>query len=112
MPIKAWKAVQLLALLTLSALLEAGGDAGMRAGLQGKRAGFVVGGLLLLTYGIVVNLPKWDFGRLMGVYIAVFFVVSQVVAVAAFQERLRLPTLLGGGLIVAGGLVLTFWQGK
>ena len=112
MYIKALKALHLLALLTLSALLEVGGDAGMRAGLQGRRAGFALGGLLLISYGLVVNLPKWDFGRLMGVYIAIFFLVSQAVAVIAFHERLRLPSLIGGSLIVAGGIVLTFWQAR
>ncbi|HZP83182.1 MAG TPA: hypothetical protein VFB21_16185 [Chthonomonadaceae bacterium] len=103
--------VRFVPLLVLAALLEVGGDAGMRAGLQGKRSGFLVGAWLLLSYGVMVNLPKWDFGRLLGVYIAVFFVVSQVIAVLAFQERLRAPTLVGGALIVAGGLVLTFWTG-
>ncbi len=110
MSVKALKALHLLSLLTLSALLEIGGDAGMRAGLQGRRAGFALGGILLITYGLMVNLPKWDFGRLMGVYIAIFFLISQAVAVLAFHERLRLPALVGGSLIVAGGLVLTLWR--
>ena len=103
------QALQVLPLLALSALLEAGGDAGMRAGMQGRRFGFALGALMLVAYGFVVNLPKWNFGRLMGVYISLFFIVSQVIAIVVFHERLRLPTLIGGALIVAGGLVLTFW---
>ena len=63
---------RLAVLLVLSALLEVGGDAGMRTGLQGKQTGFVVGGLLLIAYGLVVNLSKLDFSKLMGIYIAVF----------------------------------------
>lgn len=107
---KVWgETLGFIALLTLSALLEAGGDAGMRAGLHGKRLGFVFGALLLVSYGLVVNLPKWEFGRLLGVYIAVFFVISQILAIVAFHEKLKLPTLVGGALIVAGGMVLTFW---
>lgn len=99
-------------MLVLAALLEAGGDAGMRAGLRGKPAGFLIGALLLFTYGVVVNVPKWDFGRLLGVYIAIFFVVSQVIAVVVFKERPSAQVLLGGSLIVAGGAILTFWQPK
>ena len=100
-----------LFLLVISAALEVGGDAGMRAGLHGRRSGFVIGILLLALYGIFVNLPKWDFGRLMGIYIAIFFLVSQAIAVFSFHENLKAPTLVGGALIIAGGLVLTFWKG-
>jgi small multidrug resistance family-3 protein len=101
-----------LLLLGLSALFEVGGDAGMRVGLQGKRFGFLLGTLSFFLYGLLVNLPRWEFGKLMGVYIAVFFVVSQGIAVLGFREKLTLPTLVGGALIVAGGLVLTVWNGS
>lgn len=96
--------------LILSALLEAGGDAGMRFGIRGKPVGFLAGGLSLVAYGLIVNLPKWDFGRLLGVYIAVFFIVSQLIAVVLFKERIGLPILVGGALIVAGGAVLALWH--
>ncbi len=99
-------------LLVLAAVLEAGGDAGMRTGLKGNPIGFMLGALSLFAYGIVVNVPKWDFGRLLGVYIAIFFLVSQVIAVVAFKERPGAPVLVGGALIIAGGAVLTFWQPK
>jgi len=101
---------RLVALLVLSALLEVGGDAGIRSGLQGRQAGFLIGSLLLIAYGFVVNLSKLDFGKLMGLYIAIFFVVSQVIAITVFKEKLHAPTLLGGALIIAGGCVLTFWR--
>ena len=101
---------RLIALLVLSALLEVGGDAGIRAGLQGRQAGFLLGSVLLIAYGLVVNLSKLDFGKLMGIYIAVFFVVSQIIAVLVFKEKIHGPTLVGGALIVAGGCVLTFWR--
>lgn len=96
------------AALALAALLEVGGDAGMRAGLAGRRGGFALGAAALALYGLVVNAPKWDFGRLLGVYIAVFYVVSQVVAAAVFHERPDAARWVGGALIVAGGLVLAF----
>ena len=106
-----WKVFgRLIALLAMSALLEVGGDAGIRAGLHGRQAGFVLGSVLLIAYGFVVNLSKLDFGKLMGLYIALFFVVSQVIALLVFKEKLSPPTLVGGALIVAGGCVLTFWR--
>lgn len=94
----------------LAALLESGGDAGVRLGLRGHLWGFLVGPVALVAYGFVVNLSRWDFSRLMGVYIAVFFLVSQLLAVILFRERLQLPLLVGGALIVAGGMLLTFWH--
>ncbi|HEV2473324.1 MAG TPA: hypothetical protein VGS41_11695 [Chthonomonadales bacterium] len=100
-----------LLLLIAAAGLEVGGDALMRLGIrEGRAVGIVLGALALAAYGIVVNLSPWDFGRLLGVYIAVFFLVSQLLSVAAFHDELKPPTLVGGPLIVAGGLVLTFWK--
>jgi small multidrug resistance family-3 protein len=69
----------------------------------------ILGGVVLWLYGITVNAPGWNFGRLLGVYIAVFFVMSQVVAVCVFHEPISSPMLIGGALIVAGGLVLSYW---
>lgn len=90
--------------LLVAALTEAGGDACVRAGLRGAKWGFVAGPLALVLYGFLINVPRWEFGRLIGVYIAVFFLVSQAIAVLAFHERLHPPTVVGGALIVAGGL--------
>ncbi len=98
------------ALLIVTAVLEVGGDALCRAGVRGGRVGLLIlGGGVLWLYGITVNAPGWHFGRLLGVYIAVFFVVSQVVAVGVFREPISPPRLIGGVLIVAGGLVLSCW---
>jgi multidrug transporter EmrE-like cation transporter len=99
------------AFLVLAAILEVGGDALTRWGLKsGRWTGLALGAAVLFGYGLSVNLPKWDFGRLIGVYIAVFFVVAQIVAVAFFRERVPLPTILGGALIVAGGILITVWR--
>ncbi len=72
--------------------------------------GIALGGAVLFGYGLMVNLTKWEFSRLLGVYLAVFFVVAQVAAVLVFRERLHAPVLAGGALIVAGGLVMTLWR--
>jgi small multidrug resistance family-3 protein len=97
--------------LVLAAALEVGGDALMRLGVKNARpVGFILGAITLFLYGLVVNLPDWNFGKLLGVYIAVFYVVSQVVSVAAFHEKLKAPALAGGALIISGGLILALWR--
>ena len=97
--------------LVLAAAMEVGGDALVRYGIRnGRVIGFILGAIVLFLYGLSVNVPKWDFGRLMGIYIAMFFVVSQIVSVAVFRERLQASHVVGGILIVAGGAVMTFWQ--
>ena len=53
-----------------------------------------------------MNLGTLDFGRLMGVYIVMFFIVSQIIAVAVFHQSAMRGTLIGGALIVAGGAVM------
>lgn len=104
-----------LLLLVAAAGLEVGGDALVRGGLFGptfpRRALFLVlGALVLFVYGCVVNLPRWDFGRLLGIYVAAFFVVAQIINWAGFGQKPTLPLLVGGGLIVGGGLVITLWK--
>ena len=51
---------------------------------------------MLITYGTLVSFPTWSFSRTMGVYIAIFFCVSQVVAVVMLKEQIRLPAIVGG----------------
>ena len=102
--------LNLLALL-LAACLEVGGDALMRKGMRGGTPlSLLFGAIILTAYGVAVNLPGWSFGRLMGVYIAAFFIVAQIVAVVFMHERLTMPTIVGGALIVAGGAVMTVWH--
>ncbi len=103
-----------LLILALAAALEAGGDAVVRTGLH--RAALarvllvVLGGLVLTAYGIVVNTPAWDFGRLLGVYVTLFFVAAQVINLLVFHVQPGLPVLVGGTLIVAGGVLMTAWR--
>jgi len=97
-------------LLFLAAVLEAGGDALIRKGLRAEspaRLGwYAAGTLLLFAYGCFVNSPPWDFGRLLGVYIAFFFLVAQGIGWISFGQAPSAGTLIGGGLIVAGGIVI------
>ena len=54
-----------------AAVLEVGGDAVIRSGLRGRGLVFIAAGCLAAgAYGLVVNMVKWDFSRLLGVYVA------------------------------------------
>jgi small multidrug resistance family-3 protein len=102
-------------LLLLAACLEVGGDAIVRAGLRTytgamQIAIIALGGAVLLAYGIFVNIAPADFGRLLGAYVVVFFIVAQIVNLTAFGVRPDAPILAGGALIAAGGLVITLWK--
>ena len=100
-----------LAVLVLSPFLEICGDAMVRLGLRSFRiAAFVVGAALLFAYGLLVNITSLDFGRLMGAYIMVFFVVSQIISYFIFHEHVRPAIWVGGAFIVAGGVILTLWK--
>ena len=90
----------------VAALLEVGGDALVRIGLRGPGYAIVAGALTLFAYGVVVNLSGVDFNRLMGIYIAVFFVVSQAISFILFKQIPDDRILLGGGFIVTGGLLI------
>jgi len=92
--------------LALAAILEVSGDFLMRVGLGGRRWGLVAGACALAGYGLLVNQPALNFGRTLGLYIALFFVVSQVVAFWAGGERPSPSLWIGGSLIVLGGLVI------
>ncbi len=59
-------------------------------------------------YSVLVNRSglNLDFGRLMGCYIVVFFVISQVLATVLFRDVPSTRTLLGGALILIGGITI------
>ena len=98
--------LKVLITLVAAAALEVGGDALVRIGLGGRSYLIAAGGVTLLAYGILVNKSGLDFNRLMGVYIVIFFVVSQVISFVVFRQIPDDRLLLGGGFIVTGGLVI------
>src|ERR1700685_2653937 len=100
-----------LLILFAAAVLEAGGDAVVRAGIHTSQIAsrvtlFLLGGCILFAYGWVVNAPPWDFGKLLGIYVVFFFVVAQLISFFAFGQKPSTPLLIGGLLIVSGGLVI------
>ena len=101
--------------LFLAAVLEAGGDALVRTGLEAATATrrlalFAAGAAVLLAYGYAVNAPRWDFGKLLGIYVVFFFVVAQAISWLGFGQKPSLPILVGGGFIVVGGLIISLWH--
>lgn len=101
-----------LLILLLAAFLEAYGDSSFQTAMYRssgiRRAIALLSGAAALTaYGLVVNTPRWDFGKLLGVYVVLFFLLAQVVARVRFGQTPTLPVLLGGALIVAGGVVIS-----
>jgi hypothetical protein len=99
-----------LMVLFAAAVLEAGGDALIRKGLHvpasARLAYFLAGTAVLFAYGCIVNAPKWDFGRLLGVYVVFFFVVAQLINWLVFRITPGGGMLAGGACIVLGGAII------
>ena len=92
-----------------AAALEVCGDALIRQGLKKGGIVFMVAGFLLLgIYGFVVNMVKWDFSKLLGVYVAIFALVSILTSQFVFGEKIPTATWIGLAIIVAGGMVIQF----
>jgi drug/metabolite transporter superfamily protein YnfA len=92
-----------------AAALEVGGDALVRQGLRGNRWILIVAGCIALSgYGLVVNLVMWDFSRLLGVYVAVFALLSALTGQVVFREVIPQSTWMGLTFIVVGGLIIQF----
>ena len=97
--------------LTTAAVLEVGGDYLIRRGMPADWGRMLLGALLLGAYGFAVN-AWWrgDFSKLLGLYIVVFFAVSQLWGIAIERESIDGPRVVGGALIVAGGAVIQLWR--
>ncbi len=96
-------------------IFEAAGDALLRVAIHSHawpiRIGYFVTGAVLLTmYGTSLNVAPVEFGKVVGLYVALLYIVFQVTNYIAFKAKPTLPVLLGGVLIVAGGLLVILWQ--
>ena len=104
-----------LVFLLIATTLEVGGDALVRKAMY-EHAGpvrvglMLVGAVLLFGYGFVLNLAPLEFGQVVGLYIATLFVVWQIINAVAFRTLPTIPIAVGGTLIVAGGLIVSFWK--
>jgi small multidrug resistance family-3 protein len=109
------KPIVTLVLLVIATLLEAGGDAIVRMGLRSpspvlKVALLACGGFMLFGYGVFLTTSPVDFGRLIGIYVVVFFFMAQLLNAVAFGVRPTAPILVGGLLIAVGGAVISLWK--
>ena len=103
------------AVLALAAYLEVQGDACFQSGLYNasgskRLAWFLAGTLVLVAYSLFLNSSKIDFGKLLGIYVVLFFLVAQLVAKLQFHQSPTKPICLGGAFIVLGGLIMTLWK--
>jgi len=104
------------ALLALAAFLEAWGDSFFQVSFYRSSGAarilmFLAGTAVLATYGATVNVPRWDFGKLLGIYVVLFFLMAQLLAKVKFGQSPTLPIYAGGAFIVAGGAIIAFWKG-
>jgi hypothetical protein len=102
------------AFLIAATTFEASGDALIRVGLferigPARVAVFAVGAALLFGYGVMLNLARLPFERVVGLYIATLFLVWQIISFLTFRSVPSFPVMAGGALIIAGGLVVSFW---
>jgi drug/metabolite transporter superfamily protein YnfA len=92
-----------------AAILEVGGDAVIRKGLRrNDLLPLLTGFVMLGFYGLVVNTVKWDFSKLLGVYVGVFALISLLFGRFVFQEKISAATWTGLIVIILGGLIIQF----
>ena len=109
--------LQTVAFLVAATVLEVSGDAVLRIALYDhasvtalRIALFALGAALLFGYGTFLNLAPLEFRQVVGLYIAILFIVWQAVNVAFFRTFPTVHILIWGTLIVSGGLLVSFWK--
>lgn len=107
--------IPIWAFLLIATTLEVSGDAVVRIAIfnhaGAARIGLMLAGAtLLFGYGVALNLAPVEFGRVVGLYLATLFIVWQIINFVAFRALPNLPILVGGSLVIAGGLIITFWK--
>jgi hypothetical protein len=113
--LKLLQSIPIALLLVAATVLEVSGDAVVRLAIY-KHAGsariavLLAGAALLLGYGSLLNTAPVEFGRIVGLYIAILFIVWQIINFAVFRVLPGLPVCVGGTLVIVGGLIITFWR--
>jgi small multidrug resistance family-3 protein len=92
-----------------AAILEVGGDAVIRKGLRGNSIFMIIIGCAILgSYGVLVNTIKWDFSKLLGVYVAIFALISILFGRFVFRENIPYTTWIGLIIIICGAMIIQF----
>ena len=102
-----------LLFLIAATTLEVCGDALVRKSIQEYTGTYrivasIIGAALLFGYGFMLNLAPVEFGKVVGLYITTLFAVWQVISYITFGTVPSLAVIVGGSMIMAGGLVVTF----
>lgn len=98
----------------VATVLESAGDAILRVALESSattayRIGFfVLGAVLVTAYGTTLNLAPVAFASVVGLYVALLFIMFQIMNYAFFKVLPTMPVYLGGTLVIAGGLIVYF----
>lgn len=105
----------MMVVLAIAAYLEVYGDACFQDALYhatgSKRLLWALAGVVVLSaYSLFLNSSQLDFGKLLGIYVVLFFVVAQLVAKFKFGQSPTPGIYAGGALIVAGGVVMSLWK--
>lgn len=92
-----------------AAILEVGGDAVVRKGLRGNNLIIIMIGCAMLgSYGVIVNTVKWDFSKMLGVYVAIFALISILFGRFVFRENIPNTTWIGLMIIICGAMTIQF----
>jgi len=92
-----------------AAILEVGGDAIVRKGLRGGSLLLILSGCATLgCYGVIVNTVKWDFSKMLGVYVAIFALISVLFGRFMFEENIPNTTWIGLMIIICGAMIIQF----
>ena len=107
--------VGIFVVLVLAAYLEVQGDACFQSGLYhasgiGRAGWFLAGAAALVCYSLFLNSSKVDFGKLLGIYVVLFFLVAQIMAKLQFHQSPTKSIYVGGAFIIVGGLIVTLWK--
>ena len=96
-------------IFAIAAMLEVGGDAVVRRGLRARSTAWILLGCVVLAcYGLVVNSVKWDFSKLLGVYVAIFAMISILFGRFVFRENIPYTTWIGLMIIICGAMIIQF----
>jgi small multidrug resistance family-3 protein len=68
----------------------------------------MIGFAMLGCYGVVVNMVKWDFSKMLGVYVAIFALISILFGRFVFKETIPAATWIGLSVIMCGGMIIQF----
>ena len=113
--IKQFQHLPPLLFVIIATILEVTGDAIIRTSIFdytgiARAALMLSGAALVLGYAVSLNLAPVEFREVVGLYIATLFIVWQIINFIAFRTAPTFPIILGGMLIVAGGLIVTYWK--